>query len=377
MTDPPSRNTGGTPSGDASSGGATSGGVPDRGVPSGGVPDRGPFGAGTPLTRVWRNGRLAGEGFPVAEMSERLSDPAAVVWVDLVTPDGPGLRLVAEELGLDPVAVEDAISSQERAKLDRYHGYLFLNVYSPEITGGELVLHEVSAFVTDRALVTVRQDAGFDAGALIRRWDEGPDAPDGPDGPDGPAAGGAALLLYGLLDLVVDRQLDAVQTLDDEADRLEELIFDETFPVREIQRRSFLLRKNLVTLRRVALPMREIVNTLLRRPSRIVPEPLIPYFQDVYDHTLRVGEWTDGLRDLIANLLDTRIALQGNRLNEVMKKVTSWAAIIAVPTAVTGFYGQNVPYPGFGHASGFAASTVIVIACSVGLYITFKIKDWL
>jgi len=123
--------------------------------------------------------------------------------------------------------------------------------------------------------------------------------------------------------------------------------------------------------------MREIVNTLLRRPSTIVPEPLLPYFQDVYDHTLRVGEWTDGLRDLVANLLDTRIALQGNQMNEVMKKVTSWAAVIAVPTAVTGFYGQNVPYPGFDRPAGFITSTVIVIACSVGLYIIFKIRNWL
>jgi magnesium transporter len=147
--------------------------------------------------------------------------------------------------------------------------------------------------------------------------------------------------------------------------------------MREIQRRSFRLRKNLVALRRVAVPMREIVNTLLRRTERAVPEPLVPYFQDVYDHTLRIGEWTEGLRDLVANLLDTRVAMQGNRLNEVMKKVTSWAAIIAVPTAVTGYYGQNLPIPGYMQHWGFATSVVVIIATSVTLFVVFKVKDWL
>jgi magnesium transporter len=322
-----------------------------------------------PRTRMWRDGRLEAEGFPHAELPERLRDPGTVVWLDLCSPRASELKLVAGELGLDPVAIEDAVSTQERTKLDHYRDYAFLNVYVPEVTDGVLALHEVSAFISDRALVTVRQDDGFDPRELVRRWDEGPRPP---------GAGGTVLLLYGLLDMVVDLQLDAAQALDDEADGLEELIFDESAsPMREIQRRSFRLRKNLVALRRVAVPMREIVNTLLRRTERAVPEPLVPYFQDVYDHTLRIGEWTEGLRDLVANLLDTRVAMQGNRLNEVMKKVTSWAAIIAVPTAVTGYYGQNLPIPGYMQHWGFATSVVVIIATSVTLFVVFKVKDWL
>jgi magnesium transporter len=322
-----------------------------------------------PRTRVWRAGKLEAHDFPVAEVSDYLDREDTVVWVDLCAPQRADLRVISDELGLDPVAVEDAVSRHERAKIDRYEGYAFLNVYVPEIRDGELELHEVSAFLADRALVTVRQGPGFDIDALLRRWDESPGVDLG--------AAGAGYLLYGLLDMVVDLQLAAVQSMDDEADEVESMIFDEAFPVREIQRRSFRLRKNLVALRRVALPMREVVNTLLRRDLRMVDPSLAPYLQDVYDHTLRVGEWTDSLRDLVANLLDTRIALQGNRMNEVMKKVTSWAAIIAVPTAVTGFYGQNVPYPGFSTHSGFIVSTAVIIVCSVALYAVFKLRDWL
>lgn len=327
------------------------------------------IGSAPPRTRAWRDGKIEAEGFPVAEVSDYLARPDVVVWLDLCGPRHDDLRVVSDELGLDPVAVEDAVSRHERAKLDRYDGYAFLNVYVPHVDRGELAMHEVSAFLAERALVTIRQDGGFDVDALIRRWDESPDA--------GLGEPNAAFLLYGMLDLAVDLQLEAVQALDDEADAVEDLVFDDAFPVKEIQRRSYRLRRNLAALRRVALPMREMLNTLLRRDLRIVPAALVPYFQDVYDHTLRVAEWTDGLRDLVADLLDTRLALQSNRMNEVMKKVTSWAAIIAVPTAVTGFYGQNVPYPGFSEHSGFIISTIIIVVCSVGLYVIFKLRDWL
>ena len=130
-------------------------------------------------------------------------------------------------------------------------------------------------------------------------------------------------------------------------------------------------------LRRVVLPMREVVNTLMRRDLHVVDEGMALYFQDVYDHVLRATEWTESLRDLVSTILETNITLQGNRMNSIMKKVTSWAAIIAVPTAITGFYGQNVPYPGFAHWSGFVTSTIAIVVLSGSLYWIFRKHDWL
>ncbi len=126
------------------------------------------------------------------------------------------------------------------------------------------------------------------------------------------------------------------------------------------------------------MPMREIVNELIRSDAKIVNEELTPYFQDVYDHVLRVGEWVESDSGTTCpRCLDTNVSVQGNRSNTVMKKVTSWAAIIAVPTAITGFYGQNIPFPGFEHFSGFLVSSVLIAVLSVTLYITFKRNDWL
>jgi magnesium transporter len=102
-----------------------------------------------------------------------------------------------------------------------------------------------------------------------------------------------------------------------------------------------------------------------------------PYYQDVYDHVLRATEWTESLRDLVTTILETNLTIQGNRMNVITKKVTSWAAIIAVPTFVTGFYGMNVPYPGFGKPSGVIVAAVLMVGIAAVLYVIFRKRDWL
>ena len=145
----------------------------------------------------------------------------------------------------------------------------------------------------------------------------------------------------------------------------------------EVQRRSFQLRKSLVLLRRVVLPMREVVNAVMRRDLHVVGDDLVPYYQDVYDHVLRAADWTDSLRDLVTSILETNLTIQGNRMNIITKKVTSWAAIIAVPTFITGFYGMNVPYPGFSNHVGLIVAVAIMLVSGVALYGVFRRNDWL
>jgi magnesium transporter len=146
-----------------------------------------------------------------------------------------------------------------------------------------------------------------------------------------------------------------------------------------VSRRSFETRQSLLHVRRAILPMREVVNTVMRRATTDDPHgaELAPYFEDLYDHVLRAAEWSDSLRDTISSIFETNMSLADTRMNMIMKKLTSWAAIIAVPTAVTGYFGQNVPYPGFGHASGFWLSISMIIVIALALYLLFKRKDWL
>jgi magnesium transporter len=120
-----------------------------------------------------------------------------------------------------------------------------------------------------------------------------------------------------------------------------------------------------------------VVNTLLRRDLKVVDDAMQPYYQDVYDHVLRASEWTESLRDMVSSILETNLTLQGNRLNEVMRSLTAGAAILAVTTAVTGFYGQNVPYPGFGRHSGFVTSLLVLVGSTLGLTWYLRRKGWL
>jgi magnesium transporter len=319
-------------------------------------------------TRVYRNGVLEAENFPVAEVSDYLADPATVVWFDLCEPTATDLESIREELSLHELAVEDALEDHERSKLDRYKTHLFVVAYSVALdtATGDLAAHEVAAFITHDALVTVRKDRGFDIDGVLRRWDN-----------TNVGAVTVGFLLYGLLDYVVDTHFEAVQSLDTQIEALEDQLFADDPRDKEVQRRTFELRKSLVTLRRVVLPMREVVNTLMRRDLGLVDPDLLPYYQDVYDHVLRAGEWTESLRDLVTTILETYLTVRGNRLSVITKQITSWAAIIAVPTAVTGFYGQNVPYPGFGQPAGFWTSVVIILGTSGLLYLIFRRKGWL
>ena len=320
-------------------------------------------------TRLYRNGVLDAENFPAAEVSDHLNDPTATVWLDMCAPTEEDLATISEELGLHRLAVEGAVNEKQRPKVDRYDSHSFLTAYSVrfDTTTGDLVSSELAAFITSRALVTVRKDDHFDVESLIERWDSASDL----------AKGGVGFLLHGLLDYVVDSHFDAVQDMDEQIEALEDLVFAESVDHRGMQRQALHLRKSLVMLRRVVLPMREVVNTLMRRDHQLVNDELIPYFQDVYDHVLRASEWTESLRDLVTTLRETQLNLQSNRLNSIMKKVTGWAAIIAVPTAITGFYGQNVPYPGSEQPWGFWVSTTAVLIISTGLYLLFRKRDWL
>jgi magnesium transporter len=320
-------------------------------------------------TRLYRDGRLELEGFPVSEISDHLTDEAVTIWLDLRDPDHDDLSVLSEEFGLHPLAVEEAVEEHQRPKLDRYQSHLFMNVYGARLDAesGELATSELAAFITARALITVRKDDGLDIGAVVERWDASPDL----------AGSGVGGLLYGLLDYVVDGHFEAVQSLDDAVEALEDQLFADVPQDMQVQRRSFELRKSLVLLRRIVIPMREVVNALMRRDLHVVTEDLMPYYQDVYDNVLRAAEWTESLRDLVNSILETNLTIQGNRLNVITKKVTSWAAIIAVPTFITGYYGMNVPYPGFSKPAGFAVAVAVMVVAALVLYVVFRRKGWL
>lgn len=322
-------------------------------------------------TRVWRNGTLEAENFPFEQVSDYLEQPDCLVWADLCGPDEHDLEQLGEELSLDRHAIEDAIAENERPKASRYATHMFMTAYSVshDKPSNELTTSRVSAFSLPRGFVTVRLDTDFDMDEVARRWDENADL----------MKFGPRALIHGLLDVIVDSYFTAIESLDDSVENVEGELFDDNVrTARDVHMQTFTLRKSLVQARRVILPMREVVNTVMRRATEDGHNAeLAPYYEDLYDHVLRAAEWTESLRDMISSIFETNLSLSDVRMNAVMKQLTAWAAIIAVPTAVTGYFGQNIPYPGFAQHWGFWESTVAIVVIGLSLYVLFKRKNWL
>lgn len=325
----------------------------------------------TAHTRLYRDGRLVAEGFPVAQVSDHLAQPSTVIWLDLLLPSPTDMQVLTEELGLHPLAIEDALHDHQRPKLDRYPDHDFLAAYAVRARPGAdslLETGELAAFFTPRSLITVRKSPLLDLRDLLHRWDESAEL----------AASGVAYLAHGLLDHLADGHTAAVAVLDDEAEELEDLLFDEGGRRGgDLQRRSFVLRKDLTVLRRAVLPMRDVLTTMTRPGSGLVDERMAPYLRDVDDHVLRAVESIDGLRDVLATILDINMTLASNRLNESVFRLTAWAAILAATTAITGYFGQNIPFPGSGETAGVVTSTALLVLSVGGLYAFFRRKGWL
>jgi magnesium transporter len=320
-------------------------------------------------TRCYRKGLLDAEGFPVAEVSEHLDDPDTVVWVDFCRPGADELAQVADELGLHALAVEDALEPHQRPKLDRYptHRFLTAQAVRLDIDHQRLDKTEIDAFIGGRWLITVRSDDGFDMAPVVARWDATPDL----------VRLGSGYLVHALLDEIVDGYFSTVDGFDVYYDAVSDRVFGDTPLDPDEQREWFEMRRLLIRFYRVVSPLREALSTLVHHHDAGGATELAPYFQDLYDHVIVVSEGADSLRDLVTSLVEANLSLRDFRQNQVMKKVSSWAAVIAVPTLITGYYGMNVPYPTSGLWSGVVVSAVLIVVVSLGLYVLFKRRDWL
>lgn len=328
---------------------------------------------------LFREGRRVRDDVRPSELADLLTEPQNLLWFDLATSQAEELKDLAARLHLHPLAVEDALEDHQRAKLDRYETHLFLTAYlvnvSTDARPGDpeetFTRHEIDVFVLPKVLITVHEDVSIDLTGVTDQWAAHPRL----------VSCGVGGLLWGLLDVIVDSHFDAVQQLDELIDDLEEAVFAEDSNTTTVQRAAYRVHKDLVLFRRLVLPMREAISGLMRRDEVVADsghsDELQPYFLDVYDHALRVADWTDSLRDLVSTVLDTNLTAQGNRMNLVMKKVTSWAAIIAVPTLVTGYFGMNLPFPLNGTHAGFWTAIVVMAVASTALYVQFKWRDWL
>lgn len=323
--------------------------------------------------RAWRDGVMVDTDVTAADLRADTGAPDTIYWVDLLRPSREAMTELAQRFDLPPTTVEDALAPFERPKVTNHGRVLFFTVltatWAPEHdpqTTSRLGSQRLSGVVTPRILITIRLDDTLSTAMFLERWTENAEL----------LTEGTGALLHGVLDAIVDQQFETIQSLDEVVDDVEAELFEGDPSRREFVQRIFWLRKDLVVLRRVVLPMREVVTAVVRRRARTGSD-LDHWYDDLYDHVLRAADWGDSLRDVVGSLYETNLSLQDNRLNDIMKKLAAWGGIIAVPTAITGWFGQNVPYAGFGHTWGVWASAISILAISGGLYAAFRARDWL
>jgi magnesium transporter len=302
---------------------------------------------------------------PIDDLSDIITKDHATIWVDLVDPTPEELKRIGEEFGFHPLALEDVARGGQRPKIDQYDGYQFIVFYGLIIEGQRCKGHEVDIFLGKNYLVTCHDSHLHVIRETAERWKANVDSM----GSHGPG-----FLLYSLLDSLVDGYFPVLDEIAERADSLEETIIIEGQP--GLQAEILQLRRDLLMIRRVVGPERDVMNVLVRHDPPIFSDREIVYFQDVYDHILRLLHIIDIERDMATGALEAQLSIASNRLNETMKKLTGWAAIIAVPTLVTSFVGMNVAFPLEGTVVGFWLYLLLMVVSGLALFAVFRSRDW-
>jgi len=321
---------------------------------------------------VYRSGRREDGPVDLAGAKGALAGPGAFVWLDAVDPSDGDLLEIQATLGLHPLTVEDALHRGQRTRAELFpdYGFLVLRPVRPDGAGG-WAEGEVHALVSAGFLCTLRFGPDpFDAAPSQRRFERQPEML---------ARHGGGFAVWALADEVVDGYLEAVESLEEAADLLEDDVFAILPPDgdSDLQERIFRHKREAVRIRRLAAPLRPSLDLLQEEPDLVGPE-LQPYFRDLADHILRVTELVDNVRDLLTALLEVRMAQVANHLNEVMKKLSAWAGIILVPTLIAGIYGMNFRHmPELGWTSGYPFALGVMAAAAGALFWAFRRKGWL
>ncbi|HET9140714.1 magnesium and cobalt transport protein CorA [Actinophytocola sp.] len=324
---------------------------------------------------VYLDGRRLAErwshGDAIAEVRRR---GAGFVWIGLFEPDDEQIQGIAETFGLHALAVEDAVVAHQRPKLERYDDTLFMVLktvryveHDSPTTANEIVeTGEIMAFLGRNFIVTVRH--GQHSGLHGLRADLEADQQR--------LAHGPAAVLHAIADRVVDSYLAVTAAIEEDIDEIESMVFAPNSPIGAEQ--MYLMKREVLELRRAVRPLATPLRRLAEGYSPLVPVEVRSYFRDVDDHLTTVSEQVASFDELLTTLVDATLAKITLQQSSDMRKITSWAAIIAVPTMVVGVYGMNFDYmPELRWHFGYPLVMVLILVACVFLYRTFRRNRWL
>lgn len=303
-----------------------------------------------------------------ADISELRIVEGNVLWADVSDPTSTDFEELAEEFGFHPLSIEDCRNEHQRPKIEEFPGYYFIVLYEAQLAGpnDKLELRELNIFLGKNYLVTVHSRPIRAIDTATRLWHEWLDQADH----------GAGLIAYLLIDAIVDDYLPLLDLVSEHMDSLEDSIFGEWRA--EVIEEIFGVKKKLLYLRRSITPLRDVFNTMLRREQPIFPREIHIYFQDVYDHLIRVADTIDTLRDMLSSTMDAYLSVSGNRMNKIMKRLTSIATILMSVTLVAGIYGMNFTFmPELTWRYGYVFALGSMVVVGLALYWYLKKAEWI
>lgn len=305
----------------------------------------------------------------LANLSDLRAEQGNLLWAeaDVSNLTKEDIETIAEEFGLHELAVEDAIHLRQRPKIDIYENHLFLVMHQLNEENGQLEAAQIACFIGPRYVLTLHEGATRTLEEAKQRWRGGGQRFDG----------GSASLTYTLLDAVVDDYQLIADGLEDEVEDLEDIVLGA--PLSPVQHQLYSVKQRTARLRRYVFPLQRVTDAILSPlHEEQIPVDTHPLFRDVKDHLLRISEQVKNIEDLADAAIDLRRSAQAESLNDATKKLSGWAAIIAVPTLITGVYGMNLGlWPTVGSRWGFLVVLAVIVLESSYLYLYFKRKDWI
>lgn len=304
----------------------------------------------------------------LSNVHEVLKHADQFVWIGLHAPSEEVLSEVQKEFGLHDLAVEDAHMAHQRPKVEIYGDSLFVVLRTAQINHERHIeFGETHFFVGPNFIVVVRHGSNVPYTEVRARCESMPEL----------LTKGQGFVLYAVMDFIVDRYFPVVQEMETELEVIEDKIFKEK-PSRETTEQIYMLKRELLEVKRTVSPLVDICNQLMRFDIKSISAETQPYFRDVYDHVVRINEMVDNTRELLNTALEANFSLISISQSDVSKKFAGWAAIIAVPTMIAGFYGMNFKFmPETNWHFGFYAVLLFTIGACVLLYYFFRRSGWL
>ena len=310
------------------------------------------------------------ENLSVEDLPGLLKDPKAVIWVDMESPTQADEQVLLDVFDFHPLTVEDCRENRHYPKIEEFDGYIYFIVHGvrADISPDRFNTIELDGFLGPNYVITYHHDSFRSINNVKQLLRTTPIA----------CQRGTAFLLHQILDQVVDYYSPVLDDFDARIDELEADIFSLKRPNNEILAEIMDLKRSVLRLRRISVKQMDILHRMSRGEFALIPEEMRPFYRDVYDHLVRVVDLSESYRDLISGSLEAYLSVVSNRLNEIMKVLTIFSAIMLPLTFIAGIYGMNFDHmPELHSKYGYVAVLGLMMIIAVGMLLFFRRRGWI